>query len=397
MSKLEELIQELCPDGVEYKALGEVCTRHKGTAITATKMKELDKPNAPIKVFAGGNTIAYVNYGDIPDKDIINEVSIIVKSRGNIGFEYYEQPFSHKNEMWSYSVKISDTSLKYLYYYLQNNILYFQQKAKSGKLPQISIGDTEKYLIPVPPLAVQDEIVRILDNFTEATTELVTLLEEEVIARKKQYEYYRENLIHQSTFKQVELSDIGTFVRGKRFVRTDIVDKGVYCMHYGDIYTKYGLSTTETDTFLTDEKALNMRFASKNDIIIVQAGENEYDLGVGVVWESDSKVAIHDACYIYTTDQNPRYIAYYLRTHKYHQQLLKYVSSGKISSVNAKGIGKSIIPLPSMEEQQRIVDILDKFDTLVNDLTTGIPAEIKARQQQYEYYRDKLLNFKEVQ
>jgi len=182
---------DLCPDGVEYFQLKTLCTRQKGTPITAGEMKTLDKPNAPIRIFAGGNTTAYVEYGDIPDSAVITKPSIIVKSRGNIGFEYYEKPFSHKNEMWSYSTEREDIVLKYIYYYLEHHTFDFQAKAKSGKLPQISTPDTDNYKILLPPLEVQREIVRILDAFTELTAELTAELD----ARKKQYEHYRDQLL----------------------------------------------------------------------------------------------------------------------------------------------------------------------------------------------------------
>ena len=119
MSELENLIQRLCPDGVEYKLLGDIVKRQKSISITAGEMKKLDKPNAPIRVFAAGNTVANVNYGDIPESAIITKQSIVVKSRGNIGFEYYSKPFTHKNEMWSYSAKSNMIDLKFDYYYLQ--------------------------------------------------------------------------------------------------------------------------------------------------------------------------------------------------------------------------------------------------------------------------------------
>lgn len=191
MSKIDELIKQYCPNGVEYKKLSKICLRQKGTPITATIMKKLNTPQAPIRIFAGGNTFADVNYGDIPDKDIITKTSIIVKSRGNIGFEFYTKPFSHKNEMWSYSSNNKGINLKFVYYYLTNKINDFQLKAKTGKLPQISTPDTDNYLIPVPPLPVQEEIVRILDAFSALEAEL----EAELEARKRQYEYYRNKLL----------------------------------------------------------------------------------------------------------------------------------------------------------------------------------------------------------
>lgn len=187
MSRIDDLVARLCPDGVEYKALGDVCVRQKGTPITAKRMKELDKPGAPVTIFAGGNTTAHVDFEDIPSKDIHCEASVIVKSRGNIGFEYFEGPFSHKNEMWSYRANSSDINLRFVYHYLLKHVDDFQHAAKSGKLPQISTPVTDNFLIPVPPLEIQDEIVQVLDSFTE--------LEAELEARKAQYVCYLDKLL----------------------------------------------------------------------------------------------------------------------------------------------------------------------------------------------------------
>ena len=195
MSRLREMIEELCPDGVEYRKLGEILSRHKGIAITAGRMKELHTPNGEIRIFAAGNTYADVMESDVDRDGIIREPAIIVKSRGNIGFEYYTKPFSHKNEMWSYTTNHAFISLKYVYYVLEQNMAYFQNKAKTGKLPQISISDTENYEIPVPPLLIQNEIVKLLDNFTELTAELTTELTAELLLRKKQYNFYRDALL----------------------------------------------------------------------------------------------------------------------------------------------------------------------------------------------------------
>jgi len=180
---------------IKFMQLGDVCIRQKGTPITAAVMKEINKPEAPIRIFAGGNTFADVNYGDIPDKDLITKTSIIVKSRGNIGFEFYTKPFSHKNEMWSYSSKSSDIDLKFVYYYLTNNIKEFQLKAKTGKLPQISTPDTDNYLIPILPLEEQERIVAILDKFDSLVNDISEGLPAELTVRRQQYEYYRNKLL----------------------------------------------------------------------------------------------------------------------------------------------------------------------------------------------------------
>ncbi|PUD21692.1 restriction endonuclease subunit S [Helicobacter pylori] len=198
--RLKTLLQTLAPKGVEFKKIGELFKRNKGINITAAQMKELHSEIGKVRIFAGGATKADINYKDISQKDIINCESVIIKSRGNIGFEYYNQPFSHKNEIWSYSSKTNQMLVKFLYYYLSNNKDYFQKLAQSSsvKLPQLSVSDTDEYEVPIPPLEIQQEIVKILDQFSILTTDLLAGIPAEIKARKKQYEYYREKLL---TFK----------------------------------------------------------------------------------------------------------------------------------------------------------------------------------------------------
>lgn len=158
-------------------------------------MKKLNKVNAPIKIFAGGKTVAFVDLDDIPSKDIRRKPSIIVKSRGIIEFEYYDKPFSHKNEMWSYYSDDKNIDIKYVYYLLKTKEYYFQQIGNEMQMPQISIGDTDKFKIPIPPLAEQERIVKILDKFDTLTNSISEGLPKEIELRQKQYEYYREKLL----------------------------------------------------------------------------------------------------------------------------------------------------------------------------------------------------------
>ena len=186
---------------VEWKTLEKVLKRTKGTKITAGQMKDLHKDNAPLKIFAGGKTVAFVDFKDIPEKDINREPSIIVKSRGIIEFEYYDKPFSHKNEMWSYHSNNDAISIKYIYYFLKINEGYFQKIGGKMQMPQIATPDTDKFEVPIPcpdnpekSLAIQSEIVRILDNFDTLTNSITEGLPREIELRQKQYEYYRDLL-----------------------------------------------------------------------------------------------------------------------------------------------------------------------------------------------------------
>ena len=143
MSTLNFLEKLLDGVEVEWKPLGKALTRTKGTKITAGQMKELHKEDAPLKIFAGGKTIAFVDFEDIPEKDINREPSIIVKSRGFIEFDYYDKPFSHKNEMWSYHSKDENIDIKFVYYLLKINESYFQNLGSKMQMPQIATPDTD--------------------------------------------------------------------------------------------------------------------------------------------------------------------------------------------------------------------------------------------------------------
>lgn len=194
MSRLDDLIQQLCPNGVEYKKVKNVYKRLRGTSITAAEMKKIATPDGEIKIFAGGKTVINAKAQDISGNNIIRVPAVLVQSRGKIDVVYYEKPFTFKNEMWAYTAT-ERISVRFLFYVLKNNILALRKAASGmGSLPQISLPVTEELLIPVPPLPVQEEIVRILDKFTALEAEL----EAELKARRKQYEFYRDQLL---TFK----------------------------------------------------------------------------------------------------------------------------------------------------------------------------------------------------
>ena len=191
-----EIMGSGCSNEITFCRIKDVCNRQKGINITAEKMKELNKEDAPVKIFAGGNTTANLEIDMVGENNIIEIPSVIVKSRGNIDFEYYDKPFSHKNEMWSYST-INDKvlNIKFLFYLLKNNLKYFRDNSISGKLPQISTGVTDNYKIPILSIEIQNKIVEILDKFQSLLADTKGLLPQEIEQRQKQYEYYREKLL----------------------------------------------------------------------------------------------------------------------------------------------------------------------------------------------------------
>jgi len=373
---------------VKWERLGEVLVRTKGTKITAGKMKELHKDNAPIKIFAGGKTVAFVDFNDIPQKDINTKPSIIVKSRGIIEFEYYDKPFSHKNEMWSYYSDDENIDIKFIYYFLKIKETYFQRVASKMQMPQISIPDTDNFKIPIPPLEVQKKIVQILDSFTELTTELTT----ELIARKKQYSYYRDKLL---TFKDNEvewkrLGEIAIKISSGGTPKTSIskyYNGNIPWLRTQEINFE---EIWDTDKKITEEglKNSSAKLIPKNCVIVAMYGAT-----VGKVAINKIKMATNQACANIQLDENIayyRYVFYYLSS-KY--EYIKSLGTGSQTNINANIVKNLEIPIPPIEKQKEIVAILDKFDTLTNSISEGLPREIELRKKQYEYYRDKLLNF----
>jgi len=142
--------------------------------------------------------------------------------------------------------------------------------------------------------------------------------------------------------------------------------------------------------------AASLRYAKPGDVVVTDVGETVEDVGKAVAWIGHEDVAIHDHCYAFRHSMNPKFVSYCMQTSSFIAEKAKYVARTKVNTLLIGGFSKIRIPVPSLEEQGRIVAILDKFDALVNDISIGLPAEIAARRRQYAYYRDRLLTFKEA-
>lgn len=331
-------------------------------------MKAIHKDKAPVKIFAGGKTVAFVDFEDIPEKDINQKPSIIVKSRGIIEFEYYDKPFSHKNEMWSYYSENENINInKYVYYFLKQQEPYFQKLGSKMQMPQIALPDTEKFQIPLPPLSVQQEIVRILDKFTQLEAEL----EAELDCRKRQYEYYRNKLLisfDESAVQWLTLDNIYKFQYG---IGNKIPTIG------GDypVYGSNGIVGTHSE------------YNSEDAPVIGHIGAY-----AGIInWAKGKHFVTYNGiiCKKINDNVNAKY-AYYLLL---LQNFIDKANKASQPFISYDVLNRCIVPIPPLEEQQRIASILDKFDTLVNSISEGLPKEITLRRKQYEYYREQLLRF----
>jgi len=198
----------------------------------------------------------------------------------------------------------------------------------------------------------------------------------------------------------VTLDELGQFIRGKRFTKADYSETGVDVIHYGEIYTQYGVHTAHALSKVRNDMAASLRYAEPGDVVITDVGETVEDVGKAVAWLGNDKVAIHDHCYAFRHTMNPKFVSYCMQTTYFIAQKVKHVARTKVNTLLINGFSKISIPVPypddaekSLVEQARIVSILDKFDTLTNSISEGLPREIALRKKQYEHYRDLLLSF----
>ena len=380
MSKLDEPIQQYCPDGVEYVKIKDCFTRLRGTPITAGKMKKIACEDGEIKIFAGGKTIIDAHESDIPNANITRVPAVLVQSRGVIDFVFYDKPFTFKNEMWAYTAA-DIVTVKYLYYVLKNNVQHFRDAASGmGSLPQISTPVTEEFEVPLPALPVQREIVRILDGFTLYSAELSA----ELSARREQFEEYRDILL--SDGKKTVLGDVACY-SNERISASQITGK-TYVGVENLLQNKQG----KVDATAIPNTGKVIRF-SKGDILI--GNIRPY---LKKIWFADLEGGTNgDVLAINVRDTHsvlPKYLFYVLSSNNFFNYDMSFSKGAKMPRGDKDAVMKYEFLLPSIEKQRNIVSILDKFNILINGVEDGLPAEIEARQKQYEYYRDKLLTFK---
>ena len=374
---------------VEWKKLDTLLDFEQPTPYLVKSTEYDDSYNIPVLTAGQSLLLGYTN----ETKGIYNaskENPTIIFDDFTTSFHWIDFDFKVKSSAMKMLRPKKDVNFRYVYYSMCGiNFV-------PGGHQRHWISKYSQFEIPLPSLSEQNRIVDILDTFTAS----IENLKEQITQRRKQFNWYLDKLYYATKADLLGASnkgeviiksfdEIGTFTRGRRFVRTDIVPEGVPCIHYGDMYTYYGVWADETPTHLTKERAEKLRFATKGDVVIVAAGENDLDIGVGVAWLGEEDVVIHDACFIFKHNMNPKYLSYFMRSMNYHQQIRMGVVDGKICSISAKELGRTLIAVPSSEEQSRIVSILDTFEASIANLED----QLSQREKQYEYYRNKLLTF----
>ena len=382
MSKIDELIFKYCPNGVERWLLGDledqkIIQLGRGNVISKTDLRDNPGEYPVYSSSATGNGILgfYSNY-------MFEDERLSWSIDG--GGRFFYRP-KHKYSItnvcgWLKVLQEDKISTKYLFYVLTNEwvkkVFDYNKKAHPSVI-------RKEYTLPIPPLSVQEEIVKILDSFTMLEAELESELESELEARKEQYQYYKNLLLDPKNMKGdiqwktlADLCDVYTGGEAPSdCVKGNMPNDDCIYPVYGNGKEVYGYSASYR--------------IGKDAVCISSIGANTG----AVFYYKKNFTPIIRLKVLVPKNQNlmTRYL-YYIAT------TIAFVSKngGGIPNMNANDVKKHVIPVPPLEEQERIVSILDKFDALVNDISEGLPAEIDARKQQYEYYRNKLLDFKEL-
>ena len=397
MNYIDRLVAELCPDGVEYRPLGDV----------VEYAKKREKDGAGVQLYVGVENLKSDFLGCSP----------VSGSKGGIIFQKDDillgniRPYLKK--MWiSNTEGVSSPDVlvlriqenekenmvaKYLYYVLSSGkfVAYNISHSRGGKMPRGNKAKILEFELPIPPLEIQEAIVEILDKFTNLEAEL----EAELEARTLQYEYYRDSLFEALDCPRVPLGELGKFYGGlKGKTKNDFGSSGARYISYKNVYENISADFTWPD-FVQVKEGENQLSLMKGDILLTGSSENMEEAGLSsvVTKEPEEKAYLNSFSICYRLNDpnilNPEFSKYLFRSRLARKQIIRTAQGVTRFNVSKKKLANVSIPIPSLEEQQRIVDILDRFDALTTSLSEGLPAELAARRSQYEYYRDQLLTF----
>ena len=389
MGKIDELLQQYCPEGVEYVPIGDYLTYEQPTRYLVESTKYDDSYTTPV-LTAGQSFILGYTKETTGIFEASKDNPVIIFDDFTTSFHWVEFPFKVKSSAMKMLRPTDENTALFRYlYHCMKNIQYVP-----GEHTRQWIGTYSLFEIPLPPLPVQEEIVRILDNFTNLAAEL----QAELQARQQQYQYYRDTLLSFDGRDDVQwkkLGEVGTeWYRGAGIKRDEVSDEGTPCIRYGEIHTTYNIWFDECVSHTDESKQPAKKYADHGDILFAITSEDIPFVGNSVAYLGKERIMVGGDIVVMKHDQNPKYMSYVLSTSNAIMQKGKGKVKSKVVHTNVPSLQEIVVPIPSLEEQRRIADILDNFHTLTNDLSQGLPAEIEARQQQYEYYRDRLLTFK---
>ena len=373
MSRLDELIAKFCPNGVKYRELKDILIIKNGK-----DYKNLTEGKYP--VYGSGGIMTYVS------SYVYDKPSVLIPRKGSIDKLYYvEEPFWNVDTIFYTEIDEEKVIPRYVYFCLQKE--HLEQYNTAGGVPSLTQKVLNRVKLPVPPLEVQREIVHILDSFTLLTAELTA----ELTARKKQYNFYRDTLIQKGCkSEKVKLNTICEIYDGTHqtpkytnsgipFVSVENIDDlyGTQKFISPEAYEKYKIKPRTGDVFMTR----------------ITAGI----IGKCTVVDRDDDLAYYVSLALLrpnTEVVDSKYLKYYLESGWGRRELSKWILwDATPTKINKDDIGRVLISVPPLDTQKRLVQVIEHFDAICTDLNIGLPAEIEARQKQYEYYRDLLFSF----
>ncbi len=414
MSKLDELFRELCPNGVEYKKLGEIATVLRGAS------------PRPIKKYITNDSdgVNWIKIGDVPvgSKYITQSEEKITKEGAEKSRYVRKGDFILSNSMsfgrpyilaidgcihdgWLSISNFKDVFLSdYLYYLLSSSAIQQEMKKRAsfgGAVQNLNADIVKALVLPVPPIEVQREIVRMLDSYTESVVELQRQLAAELTARKTQYSYYRDNLLSfNMTASKKKIGEITRVFSAARVHKNEWTQEGVPFYRSSDVVSKFnGVENSRGKVYISFDLYQRLSAKSgkimKDDILITGGGT----IGIPYIVPSNEPLYVKDAdllCIKKSKEFNSRFLYHYFLSTEFRKYLKNITHNATIAHYTISQIEDTPVPLPPLDVQNRIVNVLDNFEKICSDLNIGLPAEIEARQKQYEYYRDKLLTFAEA-
>ena len=391
---------------VEWKTLGEICKKIYSGGTPNTSKPEYWE-NGTIPWMSSGEVNLGIIYQTekfitelglknssakfVPKNSIVIALAGQGKTRGKVARIKIDLTTNQSLASLTFDEKLVNSD--YVYHFLESQYENLRQiSSGNGNRGGLNLQMISSYQIPIPPLDVQAEIVRILDAFTAVTAELTA----ELNMREKQYQYYRDKLL---TFSDNEiiwksLGELGQLIRGNGLQKSDFTEDGFPAIHYGQIYTFYGTFADKTKSFVSENLAKKLKKAQNGDVLLAGTSENIQDVMKPLGWLGN-EIAISGDMFAYrpNTELDTKYLTYLLQTTEFQKYKEKYAHGTKVTRLNAEKFLRFKIAIPPLDKQKRIVNILDKFEALTHSITQGLPKEIALREQQYEYYREQLLDF----
>ena len=406
MSRISELIKKKCPNGVEQKKLEEVCNFQNGFAFKSNLFKADGKLLLRITNITNNkidlSDVKYVHpddYKENLENYIVQEDDIVIAmsgaTTGKIGINHTGKNLYLNQRVGKITPKNNLLNNHFLYHYLLTKVNYFYKLAGGGAQPNLSSEMIKKTTIPIPPIEVQEEIVRILDKFSELEAEL----EAELEVRKKEYQYWLGKLIDRNE----NLHTIGELFEFKNGINKskECFGTGNQIINYTDVYKNNKITKAMVKGLVEiNTNDLEKYSCNRGDVFFTRTSETREEVGFASVLINDMDNSVFSGFLLrarpITELLIPEYCAYCFSSPKIRRNIISSANFTTRATITGPILSRIKIYVPNKTEQKKIVNILDKFDKLINNISEGIPAEIEARHKQYEYYRNKLLNFKEL-